>query len=163
PDGLPVLRSIALDPEQPSDVRAEALVGLSASPDGSLVELLDDNVPEVRIEAARALRPMANDPKVRAALEVKLSSVQDDSTQTKIGRELEFLLGAESVQRQGSVAGWQTLLAGGGDGDAGRRVFFSPNTACNECHAADGRGGVLGAEFSRMPFGRDLSRIGRSA
>jgi putative heme-binding domain-containing protein len=42
-------------------------------------------------------------------------------------------------------------------------VFFSSNSACNACHVAEGRGGVLGTGFSTMPFGPDLSVIGRTA
>ena len=76
--------------------------------------------------------------------------------------QLEFVLGSESGRPDG-VEGWQKLLASGGDVEAGRRVFFSSNSACNTCHVAEGRGGVLGTGFSTMPFGPDLSVIGRTA
>ena len=65
------------------------------------------------------------------------------------------------------VRDWQELLGKGGDPDAGRRVFFSANSACIACHAVDGRGIKLGsgptAGFIAMPIGPDLSVIARTA
>ena len=127
-----------------------------------MVPLLDDPVPAVRLEAARALRGAAKQPAVRAALVKKLQAMRADAAGAKLVNQLEFVLGSESG-RPDSVEGWQKLLASGGDVEAGRRVFFSSNSACNTCHVAEGRGGVLGTGFSTMPFGPDLSVIGRTA
>ena len=88
--------------------------------------------------------------------------MRGDAASAKLVNQLEFVLGSESG-RPDSVEGWQKLLASGGDVEAGRRVFFSSNSACNTCHVAEGRGGVLGTGFSTMPFGPDLSVIGRTA
>ena len=69
--------------------------------------------------------------------------------------------------RPSSIADWQKLLGEGGDPDAGQRVFFSANCACNTCHSVDGRGIKLGsgstAGFIALRFGPDLSVIARTA
>ena len=137
-------------------------MGLASKADDSIVPLLDDPVPAVRLEAARALRGAAKQPAVRAALVKKLQAIRGDAASAKLANQLEFVLGSESGRPDG-VEGWQKLLASGGDVEAGRRVFFSSNSACNTCHVAEGRGGVLGTGFSTMPFGPDLSVIGRTA
>jgi putative membrane-bound dehydrogenase-like protein len=162
PESVETLRSVARDSQQPPTARAEALMTLSSRANESLLPLLDDPVPAVRLEAARALRGAVKQPTVRAALVKKLQTVRADAASAKLVNQLEFVLGSESG-RPDSVEGWQKLLASGGDVDAGRRVFFSSNSACNTCHVAEGRGGVLGNGFSTMPFGPDLSVVGRTA
>jgi putative membrane-bound dehydrogenase-like protein len=156
------LRAIARDAGQRPPARTEALLGLASRADESLLPLLDDPVSAVRLEAARALRSAAKQPAVRAALVGKLQAVRGDAASERVMNQLEFVLGSEPG-RPDSVEGWQKLLARGGDIDAGRRVFFSSSSACNTCHVAEGRGGLLGTGFSTMPFGPDLSVIGRTA
>jgi putative membrane-bound dehydrogenase-like protein len=162
-ESVTTLREVAFAREQPAAVRAEALLSLASSADASLRPLLDDPDPVVRLEAARTLRVAARKPEVRAALKKKLDSVHADAANAQLVSQLAFMLGTESAPRPDTVEGWQKLLATGGDIDAGRRVFFSSNSACNACHVAEGRGGVLGTGFSTMPFGPDLSVIGRTA
>jgi putative membrane-bound dehydrogenase-like protein len=156
------LKAVARDTAQPAAARAEALVGLASRADDSLVPLLDDPSPAVRLEAARALRGAAKQPAVHRALVRTLQAIRAEASSARLANQLEFVLGSETA-RPDSVEGWQKLLASGGDIEAGRRVFFSSNSACNTCHVAEGRGGVLGSGFSTMPFGPDLSVIGRTA
>jgi putative heme-binding domain-containing protein len=162
PESAKTLRAVAHDSAQPPAARAEALMGLASRADDSLVPLLDDSVPAVRLEAARALRGAVKQPAVRAAVARKLQAIRGDAASEKLAAQLQFALGTEPARPDG-VEGWQKLLASGGDVEAGRRVFFSANSACNTCHVAEGRGGVLGSGFSTMPFGPDLSVIGRTA
>jgi putative heme-binding domain-containing protein len=162
-ESIEAVRRVAFDRGQTAAARTEAVLLLAHHADGSLLPLLDDPVETVRVEAARSLRTAARDSSVRVALDRKLAALRRDEANERIVNQLEFLQGAESVARPTTVEGWQTLLAGGGDVDAGRRVFFSTNSACNACHVAEGRGGVLGTGFSTMPFGPDLSVIGRTA
>jgi putative membrane-bound dehydrogenase-like protein len=163
PESIATLREVALDRNQQGAARAEAVLSLAASADASLLPLLDDPEPSVRLEAARTLRAAVREPAVRTALTAKLDAVRHDPAHARLADQLEFALGRESVARPATVAEWQKLLATGGDIDAGRRVFFSANSACNTCHVAEGRGGVLGTGFSNMPFGPDLSVVGRTA
>ena len=59
PESTETLPAIARDAGQPSSARAEALLSLASRADDSIVPLLDDPVPAVRLEAARALRRAA--------------------------------------------------------------------------------------------------------
>ncbi|MGQ0635853.1 MAG: PVC-type heme-binding CxxCH protein [Planctomycetaceae bacterium] len=163
PESATALRQVAFAPQQPADARAEALLSLASSADASLLPLLDDPDPAVQLEAARTLRVAAAMPDVRAALLKKLERVRADAANSRLVSQLAFLLGKEPAPRPETAEGWQKLLATGGDIEAGRRVFFSSNSTCHTCHVAEGRGSVLGAGFAIMPFGPDLSLIGRTA
>jgi len=167
PEAAKVLLTIAHDRSQSADMRTEALVSLAGKSDPSIVALLNDPDPTVQLEAARTLRQLRSTPKVQEAARETLESIRGSESQLKLRSQLEFLTSPESVERPSSVAEWQELLSEGGDPDAGRRVFFSANSTCIACHSADGRGGKLGtssgAGFIALPFGPDLSAIGRTA
>ena len=161
------LLGIANDRTQQPAMRTEALASMAGKPDVSLVSLLDDPEPSVRLEAARTLRALGTHPTVLRAAKKKLAAIQGDERETRLGSQLEFLTATEKVSRPSTVHDWQELLGKGGDPDAGRRVFFSANSACIACHAVDGRGIKLGsgstAGFIAMPIGPELSVIGRTA
>lgn len=162
-----VLTKIAHDLSQAPPMRTEALVALARNPELSIVALLKDPEPSVQLEATRALRELGSSPVVQAAATELLESVLEIEEVSRLRSQLEFLTSSETVSRPNSVQEWQDLLSDGGDPDAGRRVFFSANSSCIACHAADGRGGKLGtgtgAGFIALPFGPDLSAIGRTA
>lgn len=161
------LLALGKDRTRSPAARTEAIAALAAKPDPSLAALLDDPEPQVRLEAARSLRQLAGNPAVRDAVARKLSTVADDRQQLRLRSQLEYLLAPEKVVRPSSVSGWQSLLQEGGDPKAGERVFFSANLACTQCHSVGGRGVKLGsgstAGFIAMPFGPDLSVVGRKA
>jgi putative membrane-bound dehydrogenase-like protein len=167
PQAASVLREIAMDRRSPAAMRVEALASLAAHSDASLLPLLNDPDPEVRLETARTLRAIRTNPTVKAAATKKLEAIRDDSKERKLKSQLEFLLAPEEVSRPATVRGWQQLLATGGDPEAGRRVFFSANSACSACHISEGRGVKLGtaggAGFIALSIGPDLSVIGRTA
>jgi putative heme-binding domain-containing protein len=167
PEAPAILIGIAHDRIQPPFVRVEALVSLAGKPALSLVSLLNDPEPGVQLEAARSLRLLGTNPAVLDAVKMKLQSTQEDEGESRLRSQLEFLSNPESVSRPNNVQDWQDLLRNGGDPDAGRRVFFSANSICITCHAVYGRGVKLGsgstAGFIAMPYGPDLSVIGRTA
>jgi len=167
PEAQVILTNIALDRSQSSEMRTEALVSLSGNPDPSLSSLLNDPKSEVQLEAARTLRLLSTNPQVQNATQRKLQVIQLEEDQSRLRSQLEFLINAKSISRPSTVEDWQDLLRAGGDPDAGRRVFFSKNSICTQCHAVDGRGDKLGsgseAAFIALPFGPDLSVIGRTA
>ena len=162
-----VLREIAIDRGQPAPMRAEALVSLASKPDVSLLPLLAEPEPSVRLEAARTLRSLATNPAVLTAARNKLAAIQNDPREARLKSQLEFLIQPDQVARPTSVPEWQKLLATGGNPEAGRRVFFSANAACSGCHIAEGRGIKPGtgntAGFIAMPLGPELSVVGRTA
>jgi putative heme-binding domain-containing protein len=163
PDTTTLLRTIAHDRARTPTLRAEALLSLTEKADGSLLPLLDDPSPIVRLQAARSLRRAIDDPTVRTAATRKLTAIRGSSQDARLANQLEFLLGTERAARPTTLEGWQKMMATGGDADAGRRVFFSANSACNACHLAEARGRALGTAFTVMPYGPDLSAVGRTA
>ncbi len=154
PNTVPALRALAHERQQPPEVRAEAILALTAKADASLVPLLNDPAPAVRIQAARTLRFAAAEPTVREAGAAKLAEVRSNPRESAFTAELNHLLNPTLAARPGSVEGWQQTLATGGDPAAGRRVFFAMHAMCAMCHRIDGRGGQQGP---------DLSVIGRTA
>lgn len=167
PQAGSALREIATDRGKPTPLRLEALASLAARADASLIQLLDDPEASVRLQAARSLWLIRNHPAVQSAARQKLRTLGNDSNDAKLRSQLEFLLEAEKTARPATVREWQQRLATGGDADAGRRVFFSPNAACSSCHIAEGRGVRLGAGsgagFIALSLGPELSVIGRTA
>lgn len=167
PAAAEVLREIALNRAHPPTLRAEAAAALAGKPDVTLVPLLDDPEPVVRLEAARSLRGLRTDETVLAAARRKLAAIQSDPAETRLRSQLEFLVAPEEIVRPGTVEEWQRRLARGGDPDAGRRVFFSANVGCVACHVSEGRGVRPGsgqsAGFVAMQLGPELSVIGRTA
>lgn len=167
PDTKNVVRAIAHDRATSEKIRTEAIAALAGQPDSTLIPLLDDAASSVQLEAARSLRTIATDPDVSAAVEKKLATIHSNRNEARLISQLEFLTSPAEITRPRTAKAWKNLLAEGGDVDAGRRVFFSANSACVACHSAEGRGGRLGsgstAGFVTMPFGPDLSLIARTA
>ena len=167
PASTSLLLDIARDRTQTTLARCEAIASLAGKPDLSLVTLLDDPEPNVRLEAARSLRALSGNEKVQVAARRKLEGIAGDKSEAKLKSQLEFLLAPQQVSRPSSLAEWQTLLADGGDPVAGQRVFFSVNNQCITCHSLGGRGIKLGSGYATgfiaMPFGPDLSVIARTA
>jgi len=126
-----LLAEVARDESRTDEVRAEAVVGLSASAGTNrelLVKLAGDKRNVVSREAKRAVR-------LAGLVEV----------------------GAEAKPQAEDVAGWIKLLERPGDAASGRRVFFSPVGArCSVCHKYDGRGGNIGPDLTQL--GRSATR-----
>lgn len=162
PDTPPALRQLAHDPTQSPDVRAEAILALTAQAGVDLVPALDDPSATVRIQAARTLRFAAAEPPVRAAAQRRLAVVRDDPRESVFAAELAHLLAPNVAGRPDSVEAWQAALAPGGDMAAGRRVFFAPQTMCAQCHRIDGRGGSLGPDLSVVGRTADRAQLVRS-
>jgi hypothetical protein len=130
-DRFSLLSKVAHDDSQPVDVRAEAIVGISAAPDKylhDLVEFAASDKPVLNREAHRALRLRA----ANAAVD-------------------------ESKPPATDIAAWSKLMAKPGDAASGRRLFFSPvGPRCGACHKNDGRGGSVGPDLTQV--GRNSTR-----
>jgi putative membrane-bound dehydrogenase-like protein len=143
---------LARDAKQPANVRAQAVVTLTAL-DGIdtavLIALASDSQNAVRREALRALVGV----KLTAEQKGRLSEETEGDENT---RELLKRLDAPPVKGRPATKdteAWFKLLEGPADAEAGRRVFEHPRLAgCYKCHRVDGRGADIGA---------DLSLIGR--
>ncbi|MDR8393612.1 c-type cytochrome [Aliifodinibius sp. S!AR15-10] len=154
------LLQIALNNENSELIRSEALFALSSQPLEKerwqdIISLLDDESENIRIEAARFLRSKASDDTVKNVFEAKLASLNDDDNdplkqQLMLGLNQELETRPENTE----VQEWQTLLAGNGDVERGRRVFFTNVAMCSTCHASEGLGGG--------DLGPDLTNVGQS-
>ncbi len=131
PKRFDLLASVAKDDLQSDELRAEAIVGLSAAAEknhGLLEALATDKDAVLRREAERALRLAGLHPAL-----------------------------AEDKPPANDIAAWKDLLSKPGDAAAGRRLFFSPVGArCSVCHKHGGRGGTVGPDLSEV--GRSTSR-----
>jgi putative membrane-bound dehydrogenase-like protein len=131
PKRFELLAKVARDDLHSDDVRAEAIVGLSAAATENrelLVKLAEDKRDVLAREAKRALRLN------------KLKKVR-----------------VEAKPQAKDVVGWNNLLKASGDAPAGRRLFFSPVGArCSVCHKYAGRGGNIGPDLTQL--GRSTTR-----
>lgn len=146
-----MLAAIATNEAAPVPLRAEALLWLGLRSDASadtIVSLLDDAEPDVRLEAARALRardlPAGLAARVRAVSDVAVAQ-GDEALRDQLALVLEP---DATTPRPSSNEGWHAALAAGGNPMRGRRVFYSAQATCAACHAIDRRGGTLGPDLS---------------
>lgn len=129
-----LLAGIANDRSQPTNIRAEAIVGLSAGAE-KYRELLEkfaaSDDATLKHEAARALR---------------LALLQPASTEAKPPAE--------------DLEAWNKLLATPGDAESGRHLFFSPvGPRCSVCHSYAGRGAGIAPELTRISSVASRERI----
>jgi putative membrane-bound dehydrogenase-like protein len=171
-----VLLALAKDGTADRSLRAEAVLGLAplsgaAAVRRELLALLDR--PALRRDALRSLRGASQDEGVvRALLAWWQKAGIGEAERPELAAQMVLALKASksalaaralpgleklAKPRPASVAGWQRLLAKGGDPAAGARVFFHPNgPACARCHRVDGHGSAVGPDLSRI--GAALSR-----
>jgi putative heme-binding domain-containing protein len=161
---LSVLRRMAGDQGEPAELRREAVVAL-ATDGGStalLVSLLDD--PAVWLDAARALRPFADETVVRTAFLSQLSRLGSGAGLAALREQLSYPLGLaiDPTPRPGSEDEWRQALKLTGDAVSGRRVFFNPSTGCARCHRIEDRGGWLGPDLSTIARGANREKLMQS-
>ncbi len=149
-----VLESVVEDESLPIRTRAQALVGLAdfASEEKDL--LLKFAIGKDATLAAEALRSLVDVPCSPAEVSALELSVKERPAQTLlVNRVLGRLPGFETKPPKSDIDAWLRMSQGGGDEEAGRRIFSSPRLAgCVRCHRAEGRGRTIGP---------DLSTIGR--
>ena len=128
---------LATDPDRAPELRAIAVVGLSAEASANealLLRLAQDDESMVAAEAERGLRLSGRLPRVE-----------------------------EERPAADDLAGWLDRLEEGGDAASGERLFFHPTgPGCSACHVHDGRGARVGPDLSRLGSAQDRRRIATS-
>lgn len=131
---LELLAKVARDESQPDELRAEAIVGLSANVETyrDLLQNLSQSEPTaIRREAVRVLR-LAGDQQ----------------------------LAPDAKPPVDDLTAWNELLATAGDAASGRRLFYSPvGPRCSVCHTYAGRGGKVGPDLTRIVRSNSRERI----
>jgi putative heme-binding domain-containing protein len=166
--GIVALRRIAASKSESVELRCEAVLALAG--DGSLLPLLDDSAPAVRVEAARVLRALLGEQRVRDAFTVKRKKLSAGREEESLREQLYYALqlaGDEaasmlSPMRPESDEEWRTSLKPAGDAASGRRVFFNPSLGCARCHRIEDRGGRLGPDLSTIARGADREKLMQS-
>lgn len=134
PRRFELLESTARDVAQPTEVRVEALVGLSGAADHGrevLEMFAEGSEPDLQREARRLLR---------------LAGATPTPTDT--------------LPSATDLAVWNVLLAEPGRAASGRRLFFSPvGPRCSVCHQFDGRGGTIGPDLTNVGQSNSRDRI----
>jgi len=156
-----LLMSLATDDRESDAVRCEALLAISrdASVDAkAIVPLLSESSDSVVIAAARALKEFASQTRTVAAA----AELVDATFPPAAVEAIEFASGGRPSRRGETIEQWQTLLATGGDPQAGRRVFLSGAATCSNCHTIGGRGAALGPDLSHLSQSVDRQQVIRS-
>jgi putative heme-binding domain-containing protein len=155
------LLELTLKASNSATVRSDALAGLSRQPLddwNQIIPLLESKEENIRIEAARFLRAKISQPDVREAFEKHL---KNSGSSEGFQQQLQLGLGQELSHRPelADEKSWYGLLDGTGDGERGRRVFFSNTSLCSTCHVMDGRGGDLGPDLSNVGKSKDRNNL----
>jgi len=148
PGRFALLAIVAGDREEPTALRAEAVVGLAddaGARRGLLLGLAEGGDRVLRHEALRSLRGLP------------LTPAENDRA-AAYGRqepETTALLAMWSVPKDPQpgkpepLAAWLARLEGPADPEAGERIFFHPKgPGCYRCHEVDGRGARVGPALS---------------
>ena len=161
-DARAVLAEIAADEMRAAELRADAVVGLSASATPAhhalLVKLAMHDNASIRNEALRALRSSSLDETAKKSIKVVTQNHPESASLVKA------LLDPASIQAgrpafEDTDAWMKRLesLPGKPNADAGRRIFFHPGMAlCATCHRHSGRGNVVGPDLSLIARQSDL-------
>ena len=171
PDAGNILLQLASVAMHPGDLRAEAVLSLAyqpTDPAAQLLRWLDDPQPAVRLQAARSLRT-ATDDSVRIEMRKKLDALSKptEPADIAVAEQLHLALfppgtpGAPNppTERPNSLESWQSTLSTGGDPASGRRVFFSQQTGCAQCHTIHNRGGRIGPDLSNIAQSRNRNQL----
>ena len=167
---LALLRQLAARRSEPVGLRADAVAALAGDPGSTeaLLALLDDTVPQIRLEAARSLCTAATAPRVQAAFAARRKQLASRPADDPLLVQLDYafalagLRGSSNALRPASDEAWRKVLARPGDPAGGRRVFFSPSTACGRCHRIEDHGGRLGPDLSTIARGADREKLMQS-
>jgi putative heme-binding domain-containing protein len=170
-----VLLKAALARNNPAALRTEAilaLAGQSADALSKLTGLLDDSSAAICIETARALRSSASHPAIRDALQKKLRSLGNGSSDRTLAEQLKFALFPPGVQsgrhdggdpdRPSGDEQWRKTLSANGDVASGRRVFFNRSVGCARCHRIEDHGGNIGPDLSTIARSADREKLMQS-
>ncbi|HVU86105.1 MAG TPA: PVC-type heme-binding CxxCH protein [Pirellulales bacterium] len=158
PEARDEIERLAADGQAPVELRAEAIVGITADTEKRrelLLALADTDDSHLRREALRSLRGAVLSASDRARLAALRPKEADHEM---IGR----LLGeaAQSRPPRTDGPGWAALISADGDPASGERIFFHPRgPACYRCHQMDGRGGSIGPELSVTPRALSPARL----
>lgn len=161
-DARAVLAEIAADETRDAELRAEAIVGLSASaaPEhhALLVKLAVHENRTVRNEALRALRSsVLEDTAKRSISEMAKQHLESAALVQALLDPASINAGRPAFE---DTAAWMKrldALPGQPSVEIGRRIFFHPRMAlCATCHRHSGRGNVVGPDLSLIARQSDL-------
>ena len=157
------LVAIALDAKRSVQVRCEAVATLARRGSGSadLLPLLSEGNESLAIEAIDAVRGLLEQPTIKRTLQ-KTADGQLGGKLSRVQAEARFVLQSLDESRPTDLAGWQQVLANGGNAARGARRFFSQQTTCSSCHAIHGFGGAVGPDLSNVAQSLDRPLIIRS-
>lgn len=154
-----LLCELAADASLASELRAEAVVGITGRTEAELRQLITlaavDDAPGH--EALRSLRQTTLTDDQRATLAAL--GKRNPATSELVARVLHPEA-KPTRPAAGDLAGWLTLLDGPADAAAGERIFFHPKSAgCFRCHQIDGRGGRVGPDLTATAHQLDRPRL----
>ncbi len=155
-----LLFEVASDVTRLVDVRAEAVVGLSAANTGrvaQLVSLTGDRESAIRREALRSLFGATLSVSQQQTLRDRAPSTDDEDA--LVHRLIDPAWRPERAAHD-DIDGWLSRISDSGDVAAGQRVFFHPRlAACGRCHRVAGRGAAIGPELTFIARSMDRRKL----
>jgi putative membrane-bound dehydrogenase-like protein len=170
PQRFEILGRIAGDPRASVPIRAWAALGLAddaQNQKGPLLALAAEGPGPVRHEAIRSISGVALSADERARLTAGLGRDEESRRLVAILDQPSPAAADRSADPDRPAASdldaWLKRLEGPADATAGERVFHQPKgPGCFRCHQADGRGGRVGPDLSRLARGMDRRRLVQS-
>jgi putative membrane-bound dehydrogenase-like protein len=161
PDGGPLLRQVAADPQAPVRLRCEAIVGLSPGHQQErrlLLTLAAEGPPEVADEALRAWRGF--DLTVEEQQQLQTLAAQREGHRRELVERVLLRNPPRGLPPHENLEAWLARADGPGDPQVGERIFFHPRVGgCFRCHEWEGRGYAVGPALSTLAGQQDLRRL----
>ncbi|QGJ69930.1 putative L-sorbosone dehydrogenase [Planctomycetales bacterium 10988] len=152
-----LLTSLAKNLALPTNVRAEAIIGLDATDPAQralLFELLQDTDSAIVRESLRSLRKVLFEKEEKEQLQALLDR---PFAADLVARLLDVPQPTRPASED--ISAWLELLEGPADAAAGQRIFFHPQgPGCAKCHRLEGRGMAIGPSLVRVGGRIALSR-----
>jgi putative heme-binding domain-containing protein len=144
PERQAFLSEIAADTRRSKSLRAEAIAGLAGT----------SPFKDQLLDFALAGDPVLRDEALRSLVDIPLT----DGDRRRLAERADLPEVARLLRRPiaqqpplSDLAAWQQHLAGDGDPQAGRRIFFHQKVGyCSRCHRFDGRGNNVGPDLTKI-------------
>ena len=164
-----IVTSIALDKNQATPLRREALLALERLPIidfTPLIELTRSENIEIVLSSIRLLALHVSVPAVKSAINRCYVIHRNRPNSDALIEQLEDILYSEPgccqprvTYRPQTTEEWQFALRSGGDPILGETVFRSIRSGCAQCHAINNRGGNLGPNLSNAGQSVDRKQL----
>jgi putative heme-binding domain-containing protein len=146
----------------PLQTRLDAVRHLAQTSDSAAIALLKQIALDGKANAelrAESVLALAGSPEIA---EIASRLLNDPASVVRVEAARAQRTRPAESSRPKSDDEWRAALAGRGEANSGRRVFFNPSIGCARCHRIEEFGGNIGPDLSTIARGADREKLVQS-